>query len=319
MRVLLLGATGFLGSWCARALSADGHDVDALCRPTSDTWRIGGIAGISVSTAESGAWPREIEEKSPDVLISLDWEGVAGSSRDDEATQRRNVVRFRAVVEAAVRAGVKRFVGVGSQAEYGPVSGSVSEDSPLRPASSYGRGKVDAFRELRRLSQATALTWTWGRVFSVYGPLEGPGWLLPSIAESARNGNHIALTAATKPWSYLYAADAARAIVALAVHPAAVGTYNVGSRLARPLRDSIETFAGVIGATELLDFGARPSPATLNELRPDVSRLESLGWREQTELDEGLALTAKWLAGAQVGDPFSPGRSLPVPLRASAS
>lgn len=310
-RVVILGASGFLGSWCVRALLAQGHEVEVISMRRQPGWRIDGVPGFSFTHSELESWATEIERSGADTVISLDWEGVGGAHRDQESVQTGNLARLSTVVAASVRAGVKRFVGVGSQAEYGRTRGVVDEEASLNPTTAYGRAKVEGLRSLQRLADLGGMEWAWARVFSVYGPLEGDGWLFPAIADSFREARAISLTRAEQSWSYLYAADAAHALMALATHPGARGAYNVGSGNAPPLRQSIETFSRSLGAGGLLRFGAKAEGGIPVELRPDVSRLESLGWREQTVLDRGLRVTAQWMTGHPVADPFALARLLP--------
>ena len=312
MKVLVLGASGFLGSWAVRALCADAHEVVIFQRPSSDGWRLAGMTGIAELKFAPAEWPREIERLIPDVILSLDWEGVSAQSRDDPEVQARNLSRQSAIIQAAIRAGVSRFVGIGSQAEYGRMEGKTAENALSLPSTEYGRVKVEVLHLLREMADAAALEWVWARVFSVYGPLEGNGWLLPVLADSARRRMPMSLTEATQPWSYLFAADAGTALATLTSHPGARGIYNLASPLAEPLRHSLEIFAGALGATDLLRFGEVTAKSPAGHLDADVSRLVSLGWDPHTTLEAGLELPASWLTGVPVADPFHHERFLPV-------
>ncbi len=280
-------------------------------RPSSDLWRLRGVQGIRMVEVPSEEWGESIAREKPDVIVALDWNGVASTFRDDEQAQFENVRRQGEVIEAAIRCGAGRFVGLGSQAEYGMVHGRVAEVAPSDPITAYGRAKVEALRSMRHRLEQAGLEWVWARIFSVYGPLEGDGWLLPSIADAAAQGIPIALTEARQPWSYLYAADAGTALTALASHPSASGIYNVGNPQAPALRESIEIFAHALGASSLLRFGARPPSGPVIRLEPDVTRLQSLGWTPGVSAEDGLARTAEWFSGVEVRDPFDPERPLP--------
>lgn len=317
MAVLLLGATGFLGAWTARSLSAatttSGTQVIALVRPSSSTWRIDGIPGVRVVRASEAEWPDEVERAAADTVLSLDWAGVAGSARDD-GSQWSNLERMTAVAAAAARSGAERFVGIGSQAEYGPHDQTLTEGAHTAPVTEYGKAKLEASRQTRAVCEAAGVTWVWGRVFSTFGPLDHGHWLLPQIATALLEGRDIELSSGEQRWSYLYGADAGAALAALATAPGASGIVNVGHPDAPRLRDTIEEFARHLPHGGRLLFGAIPmGPTSVTRLEPDTSRLEALGWRPRVARDEALAETARWLSGAEVADPARPGSALPAP------
>ncbi len=314
MRTTVLGGSGFLGSWTVRALLSAGHTVTAIARRPAP-WRLEGADEGVVVAAEDG-WAAAIAASRPDVLVSLDWAGVGGSRRDDEE-QWRNLDRQRTAIDAAIASGARRVVAVGSQAEYGPRYGLTAEDAPLHPATQYGRAKVAASEQLAALCEAQGIDWVWARVFSIYGPLDNEGVLLQKVHDALIGGDSLDLSSGEQLWSYLYASDAARAMVALAEHGDARGIYNVGHPLAPRLRDSIELFARDLPHTGLLRFGAlgdaAPPPASLE---PSVSRLLSLDWLPEVALAEGLDATAAWLSSRALPDPFSATKTLPRRRRA---
>lgn len=302
----MLGATGFIGSWVTRALVAAGADVTAITRPASDTWRLDGLPGVTLVRA--GDVPGAIRDLAPESLVCLDWSGVSANERDDEAVQNENVSRQAAVVDAALSSGTQCVIGAGSQAEFGAVDGVIGEDRQPAPTTAYGRAKVAASAALAEAAAASGTRWVWARVFSVFGPLETGPWLLPSLSRAATAGEPFRTTSGTQPWSYLYAADAGRAFAELALNPTAGGTFNLAHPVARPLRESINTFASALPEHPVVEFGEAPG----HGLEANVTRLEELGWTPTTELDAALATTARWLRGQSVPDPLVPGMTLPT-------
>jgi UDP-glucose 4-epimerase len=310
--ILVLGASGFLGAWTVRSLVADGVPAVALVRPESVTSRIEGL--VDIVRADESSWPQAIEHLRPRVVISLDWAGVGGQARNS-AIQGTNVARLRDVAEAAARAGASRFVGIGSQAEYGPRSDAIDEDAPTSPVTAYGRAKVAAAEATRAVCDERGLGWVWARVFSTYGPLDHPYWMLPKVADALIAGEAVDLTAGDQLWSFLHGADAGAALAALATHPRAEGIVNVGHPEAPRLRDTIETFAGHFAASGSLRFGAIPYVTDqVMRLQPRTGKLAALGWRPGVDLEVGLAETAAWFNGESVVDRVTGGL---LPLRGS--
>jgi nucleoside-diphosphate-sugar epimerase len=300
--VILLGASGFLGSWTARALVAEGVDVVALVRPSTDVWRIEPIPAVRVVRSEPDDWATVIPGLRPEVLVSCEWQGVAGAHRDDPL-QWANLDRLERVLDAAGNAGVRRFVGVGSQAEYGPVGGRISERHEAAPVTEYGKAKLAAMVRSSRMTRVRGMEWTWARVFSTFGPLDNDSWLLPTIADALLAGRRIPLSPGKQHWSYLPGWDAGRALSRLAITPNASGIYNVGHPNAPRLRDVIEQFARPFDRSDLLGFGdIELGAAAVRHLEPDTARLESLGWRADSDLSEALAESAAWFSGESTLD-----------------
>lgn len=307
VRVTVTGATGFIGSWTVRALVAAEHEVTALTRPQSDTWRVQAIPHLTIVRAAEADWGRTIAALGPDCLLSLDWIGVSAANRNDDAVQLENLPRQEELVAAALAAGAQRIVGVGSQAEYGAVEGPAREDTVLSPATAYGRAKVAAGTALAEASAAAGAEWRWARVFSVFGPLETGDWLLPSIARAAATRGSLDLSSGVQPWSYLYGPDAGTALAELVTNPSARGAYNVGHPIAPPLRESVELFSAALGAADVLRFGDSPGES----LRPDTTRLQGLGWEPRWARESAFEATARWFRGEEVDDPFFGGTPLP--------
>lgn len=306
MRVAVLGVTGFLGAWTARSLIHAGHEVIGVARPGSSRWRIDAVRALEMRTAEILAWPDLIEEARPDVVVSLDWEGVSARDRGVNDMQQRNLTRLRASIRASIRAGARRFVGVGSQAEYGPTPGVIDETTSPRPVTEYGKAKLEACRESAQLTLDAGIEWAWPRVFSSYGPLDRDATVLATIADQTDRGERVELSSGLQPWSYLSAADTARALTLIATSESPAGVINVAHPVAPPLRDSLIDFASALGgnAVELLDFRMEYSDAT-QPLIADVSRLTALGWRPENSTSSALSDTAHWLRRVPVQDEFT--------------
>lgn len=283
----------------------------ALVRPTSRAWRIEGIPGLTMVAAVEDEWPSEIRRRAPESLVSLDWAGVASGHRNSEV-QWGNLDRQRAIFGAAADAGIRRYVGIGSQAEYGPRQDRISEAAETRPTTLYGEAKVAALSQLRDAAEEGGTEWVWVRIFSLYGPMDNPGLLLTTIAEALLSGKDVKLSSGEQLWSYLYVSDAATAVALLTTNPDAGGVYNLGHPNAPRLRDLIEEFATHFSTEGRLLFAETPSRGvTLTRLEPDMSRLLTLGWQPQTSDSSGLRTTAEWLRSLQVFDPFLHGREIP--------
>jgi UDP-glucose 4-epimerase len=297
LRVLIVGVSGFLGAWTARSLINTGHATIGLVRPSSELWRIDDLEALDLRVVETSGWPAVIEEAQPEVIVSLDWAGVSPRDRGADTTQRGNLIRIRSTIRAAIRAGTRRFVGVGSQAEYGPQQSPSAETTNPQPITEYGKAKLRACEESAELTARAGIEWAWARVFSSYGPLDREGTVLATIADRTARDQRVALSSGVQPWSYLSAADTARALTLIATTEGSTGIINVAHPEAPPLQRSLIQFAQYLGgnAVDLLDFSS-PGAGAVVPLRAEVSRLMAMGWNPEVPTAGALANTARWLS-----------------------
>ena len=227
MKVVVTGASGFLGSWICRVISS-GHEVIALLRTESDDYRLEGIQNLRKVRSNIEDWPEVIQETKGQVLILNDWWGVGNIHRDDER-QLGNLSRFKNNASAAVTAQYKLIIGLGSQAELGPVHGEISENQPDNPTTRYGEAKVAARKLLFEETSSSKMRTVWLRIFSTYGPLDSSGWLIPDIINSLITNESKDLTHGDQDWSYLHAYDLAQAVLTIIDQDKIQGIVNVGN------------------------------------------------------------------------------------------
>jgi nucleoside-diphosphate-sugar epimerase len=295
-RVLVTGASGFVGLPTLAALAGRGEEVHALSSQPSPP-EVAGVHWHQVDLGDEVATERLVSDLSPERLLHLAWYVEHGRFWDAP----ENVIwveRSLRLVRAFARAGGRRAVLLGTCAEYdwsvadGPLHETVS---PIAPTTMYGVAK-DA---LRRVSSAYAelegFQLAWGRLFFLYGPREAPGRLVSSVIQALLSGEVVETTAGTQRRDFMYVDDLARALVALLDSPV-VGPVNIASGEARALAELVDEIARVIGRPELVKRGALPERANDPPLLlADVGRLrDEVGFRPETDLARGVIDTVAW-------------------------
>jgi nucleoside-diphosphate-sugar epimerase len=299
MRVLLTGATGFIGSYALRRLLAAGHQVAVLVRPGSNPWRIADVLDrarrVEGDLDRIAAIERPVRDFAPEAVAHLAWFGVGNRLRNDPG-QVDNIKATVELVRLADKAGAKQWVGLGSQAEYGPRAEPIDEQAPTRPTTLYGISKLSACLLAGHLCGEAGMRFAWLRVFSTYGPKDDPGWMIPYLILELLRGNRPALTAGEQMWDYLYIEDAAEAVARAVGSPGASGVFNLGSGRGEPLRAIIERARDRIDPSLPLGFGEVPyRPDQVMRLEARIDRLRAAtGWGPQIGLDEGLRRTVDW-------------------------
>jgi nucleoside-diphosphate-sugar epimerase len=288
-RVLLTGATGFIGRQALTALVTAGHEVHAVARhpnvgPPGVTWH---KADLLIDRAV-------VEQVEAEVLVHLAW--YAEHRRFWTSGENvRWVEASLALLRAFAVAGGRRAVMAGTCAEYEWSRDVYAESAPLVPATLYGAAKHGLHVVSSALCKQLDIQLAWGRLFFLYGPHEAPGRFVPSMVLALMRGEPARMTEGTQRRDFLHSADSGAAFAALA-NSDITGAVNIATGQAVSLRELAEQIARHLGREELLRVGAvAGAEDEVPALVADVTRLhDELGWRPQIELADGLADVIAW-------------------------
>jgi nucleoside-diphosphate-sugar epimerase len=299
MRLLITGATGFVGAKTLELALAAGHEVAATVRPQSPARRLAPFEGryhqLSVELSDGHALTKEVAAFRPESIIHLAWAGVANAARFDHTQISENIGAACALVEAGAAAGCSAFIGTGSQGEYGAGS-AMLEDTLPSPSTLYGAAKVSTLYLTRQLAAQSGMRHAWLRLFSTYGPDDNEGWLIPTLITKMLRGERPQTTLGTQEWDWLHVDDVARGLLAAATAAAAQGVFNLGSGEAIPVRKAIETIRDLAAPGMELVFGEIPfRPDQVMHMQANIERLKrATSWAPQVAFAEGIARTVAW-------------------------
>jgi len=300
MRILVTGATGFIGARIAERLHERGHTLALVVRQNKQSDRAAAIYGqceiIEADLLMKLTYTDAVRRFQPDALMHAAWMGVAGATRNDPL-QIANIEATASLLEVAIAAGAKSFVGLGSQAEYGPKNCAIDESMVANPTTLYGSSKLTACRVTESMCRLGNVRHAWLRIFSTYGPRDNPSWLIPFLIAKLQAGDVPDLTPCEQIWDFLYIDDAADAAVAVLENTSAAGIFNLGSGDGRPLHETVTLLRDLVRPDGELGIGRISYRSDqVMHLEADTTRLrQATGWAPKVELKTGLQQVVEWL------------------------
>jgi nucleoside-diphosphate-sugar epimerase len=306
-RVLVTGATGFIGTHVCRTLRELGaHVVGFSLRPPAPSIGVDDVRVVDLRDRE--AVRAAVARAAPDRVVHL--AGYRSAGRDLAAMRESYDANLGGTInlaEAVIDAGgCARLVALGSAEEYGRVPPPFEVGTREEPVTPYGLSKLAATRLLQSLDANGALSVTVLRGTVVYGPGQAPGMLVPSVVRALVAGERFPMTAGDQTRDLVYVDDVVDGLLrALAAPRSMPGVLHLSSGHPISVRDVALRAAAAVGgdAAGLLEFGAVPPREgeavaywATNEATRDV-----LGWTPRVSLDDGLARTVAYERTVRAG------------------
>ena len=298
MKIVVTGATSFIGKAFIETASQKGWEITAVVRRNSPkASSIADIKGVKIVELNMNEYADIAKAGEFDCLAHFAWDGTRGAQRMDSELQKRNYENSVALIKAAINSGCKRILTAGSQAEYGNCDGVITEETECKPNTEYGVYKYKLFTTAKELCEKAGVTYKEPRFFSLYGPGDFEKTLIMSMIDNMRNNRRCELTECIQMWDFLYVKDAVNAVAALCELDCEDGAYNLGSGDVRQLKAYVEELYEILGSSSELVYGAVPYPKTgMVSITPSVKKTETqLNWKARYNFAEGIGEIVKSL------------------------
>jgi nucleoside-diphosphate-sugar epimerase len=291
MKILVTGASGFIGSYCCSQLALQGHEVHAVSSKHQQKeifyWH-------KANLLDSEQTIKLMRDVQPTHLLHLAWYAEPGkywTSTKNYHWVKASLTLFEQFAEV----GGKRIVAAGSCAEYDWDHEKYIEDiTPKIPITLYGSCKHSLHLMLSSFAALNELSFAWGRVFSVYGPHENSKRLFSSVIQALLRREIVKCKNAELMRDYLHVNDVASAFVTLLCNEVQ-GAVNIGSGSGISLKNIVEKIERNIGNYGYLRLNEQSND--INSPRciiADNNLLKSTGWVPTFNIDTGLDDTIEW-------------------------
>ena len=247
-------------------------------------------------TAVTEETPTSSQQKAPakvDVFYHIGW-ATGRENRGNVQLQADNIRYTLDAVELAARMGAKRFIGAGSQAEYGTPNQILTASTEAKPLTPYGIAKLAAGGLSRIACEQQGIEHIWVRVLSVYGTHDKPTTLISQLMQHAIADEPMELSGCEQTWDYLYESDAGKAFLETGRSGISGKIYVLGSGVGMRLRSYVDTVTKLVNQNYHRDyqpeFGRKAYGATQPmHLQADISELTNdTGWKPETSFEDGM-------------------------------
>ena len=308
-KIIITGASGFIGSNLTRRLLKNGYDVHIIVRRSSDLWRIEEIMSEVNAFYVTRSSKEEFSDifllVKPDFLINAIGADQKKNIRDEASTWLGNFDSLINITSALKNWPSTFLIQLGSSFEYGRSTlknNPLNEESACEPVSEYGITKLLATEYLKYLWNNRILRSACVRIFNVYGQYEGPERLIPDIVLKTLIGSKVVLKNPKVSRDFIHITDVVEAVKLIMAREDHINdnkfeVLNVGSGEAHTVEEVANYIMDITGSilpTEVSPSDIRPENSFPGPIA-DIGKAKSeLGWEPRLTLEEGLKITVNW-------------------------
>ncbi|HEY9061466.1 MAG TPA: SDR family NAD(P)-dependent oxidoreductase [Pseudobacteroides sp.] len=300
-KVLITGASGFIGSHMVQRMAKENANVCALARESSDLWRIEDVIEEidvrNIDLRDQEALVTYVNQIKPDFIFHFGAYGVDARQKDYHVAVNSNITGTMNLINAVAETGCEKFINTGSCAEYGNKTAIIQERDELCPLSIYGSTKAASVIIAHQIAHEKDIDIITLRSFGVFGENEGSHKFFPNLILSILRNIDINLTLCEQYRDYCYIENIIDGFVLAAKNKTVKnGIFNIGSGVVHKMKVLVDIVFKNLNAQSKPNYGAVPYRE--NEMwkqQPDIKKIQNvLGWEPQIGLEEGIIRTIDW-------------------------
>ncbi len=303
-KILVTGATGFIGSHLVKRLLKEDAEVYVLIRRDSNQFRIqdtiGSLIVLYGDLKDYESVRFCIKNSRPEIIFHLaTFRNVGRDLKLIDAMIDTNIKGTLNLLKAVVdeEIAIECFVNTGTCEEYGDGFVPFREDQREIPVSPYSASKVAVTYFCQMVNKTMGLPIVTVRPFLTYGPYQDTDMFIPSIIYHCLEGKDFPMTEGDQTREFNYVSDIVEAYLLAATCPNAIGEIiNIGNGVEYRIKDVAEKIVKMIGNPIRLLMGTLPKRPgeTLHFFCSNEKAKKLLGWSPRVSLDEGLKKTIGW-------------------------
>jgi len=261
MKILVTGATGFIGNYVVEELLKYKHKIIATSIEHSQQIYFNWIKKVDYIQADLNEdkkdWFAFFSE--PDQIIHLAWEGLPNYKELFHI--ERNLSRNYCFLKNIIGNGLKKVVVIGTCFEYGMQSGALKEDMDTKPNNPYALAKDCLRKYLEQLQRKIDFNFKWIRLFYMYGKGQSPNAILSQLDKALKNGEtDFNMSGGEQLRDYLPVEKVAEYIVKIAMQSKVKGIINCCSGRPISIRRLVESYMAKEQKNIQLNLGYYPYP-----------------------------------------------------------
>jgi nucleoside-diphosphate-sugar epimerase len=303
-KVFITGASGFVGANLVRFLLKKNYSVHIIHRTTTLPWRLKEIKDqLMIHRADITDYRSlkiAISEAQPDYIIHLAAYGAYHYQTELEKIISVNVLGLQNLLKASEQIPYKCFINTGSSSEYGIKNKPMKETDFCDPVSFYAATKLAATNIGKVYAKQNNKPIVTFRLFSVYGPYEEPGRLIPTIMKALLKKEVINLSSGTQRRDFISVEDVCRAYeTALHLKSNISGEiFNIGTGSEYSNDEIVHRLFTVTKDTTRIKKGTYTKRSwDTTHWQADISySTKRLRWRPRLTIDKGLQNSYSWFA-----------------------
>jgi nucleoside-diphosphate-sugar epimerase len=286
MKILLTGASGFIGRALLSSLDSRGHEITVLSRRNDPSLP----PAVTAIIAETKDWATAVEGKSFDLCLHLAWIATPGIYLDSPENERLAAASI-ALADTLFQSGLPHLLALGTCIEYapGPTAPCSEISTKIAPQSIYGLAKERARSGIAAAAGTTGGGYTWARIFYPYGAGEHANRIPSIFLRTLFAGRPLELKTADSIKDFIEIRDVVSALVHLSERGIPEQEINIGTGAGTRIGDLAEIAARITeNNSPRITVAAATAPDPYSFHVADTRKLASSGWKPTISLPDGL-------------------------------
>ena len=298
-KVILTGATGFVGNAVLRELIKNNIEVIALGRKDNpkNIPQNKLITYIKIDLNNIKNLIDDNSVKNADTFFNFAWSGVDTKERKNEYIQYDNVKKALDCLYVAKKIGCRRFIGVGSIMEKEALDITLMNNIKPNMSYVYGASKLYTHMMSKAIANKIGIDFIWCEITNIYGIGEVNTRLISSTLQKIIKGEELNFTEGQQNYNFIYIDDVARAFYLIGIKGKPFSRYLIGGNDTQQLKNYLLTIKDIIAKDKIFNFGVVPyNGSNLSLDYFDFKNLEDdTGFKPKTSFKEGIEKTFQWL------------------------